>query len=436
MTPTGATPIENDAPGASTAGVWRNRIVGSGEEAPDQLVANPRNWRTHPGEQRDALRGSLSTVGWVQQVLVNQRTGHVVDGHARVEEALSRGEASVPVLYVDLDPDEEALVLATLDPISAMANTDDAKLADLLDGITVDDGGLATLLNALGGSTRKEGLTDPDDVPPEPDDIGVARGDMWALGDHRVICGDATEGSDVGRLLAGTKVDLLWTDPPYGVEYEGKTEERLTIQNDGLGDRGTRTLVADALRHAALRPGGVFYIACPGGPIHLQFLLALEDVSLPLRQTLVWVKDRFVLGHSDYHYRHEPILYGATDGPDEPLDLTAKDHEFVAYGWAPGAAHQRPNSRRLNTVWEIKRPVASRDHPTMKPVELVARAIETSSAPGAAVLDLFAGSGTTVIAAEQTGRRAYAVELDPRYVAVTLRRWEQFTGRSAERIDG
>ena len=129
---------------------WRNRIVGSGEEAPDQLVANPANWRTHPGPQRDALRGSLSEVGWVQQVMVNQRTGFVVDGHARVEEALSRNEPTVPVLYVDLSPDDEAVILATLDPIGAMATRDDARLQELLDGLVVDDAGLAALLSGLG----------------------------------------------------------------------------------------------------------------------------------------------------------------------------------------------------------------------------------------------------------------------------------------------
>jgi ParB-like chromosome segregation protein Spo0J len=134
---------------AQTA-AWRNRIVGAGEEAPDQLVANPANWRTHPAGQRDALRGSLTEVGWVQQVMVNRRTGFVVDGHARVEEALSRHEPAVPVLYVDLSPEEEALVLATLDPIGAMATRDDARLQELLSGLVVDDAGLVALLQAQG----------------------------------------------------------------------------------------------------------------------------------------------------------------------------------------------------------------------------------------------------------------------------------------------
>src|ERR1035437_165529 len=157
---------------------WRSRIVGSGEEAPDPLVANPLNWRPHPGPQRDALRGSLNEVGWVQQILVNRQSGHVVDGHARVEEALTRGEPTVPVLYVDLDPEEEALVLAPLDPIGAMATADTAKLEELLAGITVDDAGLLALLGELAGNDPKAGLTDPDEVPEPPEEPYVKTGDL------------------------------------------------------------------------------------------------------------------------------------------------------------------------------------------------------------------------------------------------------------------
>jgi len=180
---------------------WRNRIVGSGEEAPDQLVANPANWRTHPGAQRDALRGSLAEVGWVQQVMVNRRTGFVVDGHARIEEALTRNEPTVPVLYVDLSEEEEALVLATLDPIGAMATRDDARLAELLAGISIDDAGLAALLADL--APPKRGLTDPDDVPEPPAEPWVKPGELYRLGEHRLLCGDATSPADVARLLVG-----------------------------------------------------------------------------------------------------------------------------------------------------------------------------------------------------------------------------------------
>lgn len=405
---------------------WRNRIVGSGEAAPAELMPNPANWRQHPREQRRALTGALATVGWVQQALVNKRTGHLVDGHARVEEAIAKGEASVPVLYVDLSEEEEALVLATLDPIAAMATADQEAIGELVGGISVDDDALRRLLGGLAGpEQRVEGLTDPDDVP-ATGAATVRYGDLWQLGDHRLLIGDATCEADVERLTEGRPVELLWTDPPYGIGYVGKTEEHLIIDGDRETPEETRRLVAEACRLAPLKAGAVFYIASPSGAMHLEFMLALREAGLQLRQTLVWVKDRFVLSRSDFHGRHEPVLYG---------DLGEKDHEPIVYGWAPGEPHAFHGGRRLDTVWEIPRPSASRDHPTMKPVELVARALEYSSRRGDRVYDPFVGSGTTVIAAEQLGRRCLALEIDPRYAQVALERWEHFTGREAECLE-
>ncbi len=208
---------------------WRSRIVGSGEEAPDQLLANPANWRIHPKAQQDALAGALDQVSWVQQVLVNQRSGFVVDGHARVALAITRGEPTVPVLYVDLSPEEEALVLATLDPIGAMATRDDEKLQALLAGITVDDAGLLALLGDLRGA--KASLTDPDEVPETPEEPYVKPGDLYVLGDHRILCGDATSADDVARLLDGAAPTLLATDPPYGVSLDPTCEITCTTRS-------------------------------------------------------------------------------------------------------------------------------------------------------------------------------------------------------------
>ena len=259
---------------------WRNRIVGTGDEAPDQLVANPANWRTHPGPQRDALRGSLAEVGWVQQVMVNQRTGFVVDGHARVEEALSRHEPTVPVLYVDLTPEEEAIVLATLDPIGAMAQRDDARLQELLSGLVVDDAGLAALLADLAPQGPKPGLTDPDDVPPLGEESNVHLGDLFALGDHRLMCGDSTKAEDVARLSA-SPADCLWADPPYGVGYVGKTVDALTIDND---DANAAALVRAAFEVALtfVTPRSPFYCAGPAGR-HIMDIPAAIAAAAPAR---------------------------------------------------------------------------------------------------------------------------------------------------------
>ena len=221
----------------------------------------------------------------------------------------------------------------------------------------------------------------------------------------------ATDPAAVARLVGGDAVDLLWSDPPYSVAYTGKTAAALTIANDDLGIEGTRDLVAAALRLVPLRAGGAFYLASPAGPAHLAFLLALGDAGLAVHQTLIWVKDRFVLGHSDYHYRHEPILYG----------------------WREGT-HTFRGDRTQDSVWEIARPARNDVHPTIKPVELVERAIRNSCAPGDTVSDPFVGSGTTIIAAEKTDRRCLAMEIDPRYAQVAIERWQTFTGARATRL--
>lgn len=405
---------------AVSAPAWRNRIVGSGEEAPDQLVANPANWRTHPGPQRDALRGSLAEVGWVQQIMVNRRTGFVVDGHARVEEALSRHEPAVPVLYVDLSEDEELLVLATLDPLAAMAAQDDAKLDALLAELTVGDPGLQALLDSL-ATVAPQGLTDPDDVPEPPAEPWVRAGDLFALGNHRLLCGDATSAVDVARLLDGGMADLMWTDPPYGVDYVGKTSDRLTIENDGAG--GSDVVTVGAFRVAPLAPSARFYVAVPAGPRHTAFHDAVQAVGWRLHQELVWAKGSIVLGHSDYHYAHEPILYGYVPGEGRP-----------GRGKHEGTRWYGDHSQ--SSVLEYPKPAANRSHPTQKPVGLVEQCLRNSSGPGDAIYDPFAGSGTTVIAAEQLGRRCYAIEIEARYVQVAIERWQAFTGQKAERIDG
>jgi hypothetical protein len=202
---------------------WRNRIVGHDDVPPDQLVANPANWRTHPREQQQALAGALSEVGWVANVLVNRTTGHVVDGHLPVELAISRGEPTVPVTYVELSEDEERLVLASLDPLAAMATAEKEALADLLAGIETEDAALARMLAELADHHGiRRALGDPDVTPPVPDeaDVYVQPGDLWVLGDHRLLCGDATDQAAVNRLLGGAQPALLATDPPYGVSLD------------------------------------------------------------------------------------------------------------------------------------------------------------------------------------------------------------------------
>jgi DNA modification methylase len=421
---------------------WRSRIVGSGEEAPDQLLANPANWRVHPKAQQDALAGALDQVGWVQQILVNQRSGFVVDGHARVALALTRGEPTVPVLYVDLDPDEEALVLATLDPIGAMAGRDDEKLRDLLAGITVDDAGLLALLGDLAGNDPKAGLTDPDDVPETPEEPYVKLGELYVLGDHRLLCGDATSADDVARLLGGAEPRLLVTDPPYGVELNmewrdgvynalGPAEPsymRATTTADGgahgrtKGHRNT-TVSGDtradwAAAYALVPSLEVAYVWHASAHV-VEVIRGLEEIGFELRQQIVWVKTIAAMSRSAYNWQHEPCLYAVRKG---------KTAEWIG-------------DTRQTTVWEHPSPKMigggsteeKFDHPTQKPAECMGRPIRNHRGD---VYEPFSGSGTTIIAAEQLGRRCYAMEIEPKYVQVALERWQAFTGKTAERLDG
>lgn len=413
-------------PGAH-AESWRSRIVESGAAPPDQLLANPANWRIHPKPQQRAVAGALEQVGWVAQVLVNRRTGHVVDGHLRVELALSRGEPSVPVLYVDLSEEEERLVLATLDPLAAMAGAEATQLESLLAGLMVDDEGLREMLQDLarqhGHYTVRPGLTDPDAVPAVPQDPYVQAGDLWQLGGHRLLCGDATDASAVARLLGGAEPALMVTDPPYGVDYDPAWRNEIA---DGRGVVRSRRLGrvrnddrADWTDAWHLSPAKVIYVW--HGGLHAGVVSSsLERAGFEIRSQLIWVKPKMVFGRGSYHWHHEPCWYAVRHG--------------AGADWA--------GDRKQTTVWEMdhldhKSTATSDDpwaeHATQKPVEAMERPIRNHRGD---VYDPFVGSGTTLIAGERLGRACYAMEIDPRYVQVAIERWQAYTGRTAERIDG
>jgi len=427
-------------PTSAAPAPFRNRIVGSGVEAPDQLLANPKNFRIHPKEQQAALEGVLDIVGWVQEVVVNRTTGHILDGHLRVALALRREEATIPVKYVELSAAEESLILASIDPIAAMAVTDQKLLDALVGEITTDDARVEALLATL-VDRRGETALDPeqlDDAPPLPAEPTARRGDLYRLGAHLLLCGDATELADWDRLMVAAgleRADLLITDPPYDVAYVGKTADQLTIQNDALGFEGTLALLRASLGFALarLREGGGLYVFAPHGPQFLPFAIVGAEQGW-WRQTILWVKDAFALGRSDYHYKHEAILEGVTAADLTDAEVTPREVESIGYGWAPGAKHAWHGDRKQSTAWECPRPKRSSEHPTMKPVALLERALRNSSPRGGTVLDPFAGSGSTLIAAESTGRRCLAIELDPRYIDVTLERFERITGQVPAQI--
>lgn len=237
--------------------------------------------------------------------------------------------------------------------------------------------------------------------------------DIFQLGEHRLMCGDSTQRVSVQTLMGGVLADMCFTDPPYGVSYVGKTKDALTIDNDSMTEEGTAELwlAAYSEMREVLKDGGIVYATVPPGPLHLLFAQVMKDYD-DLRQIMVWVKDRFVMGRSDYHYRHEPILYG----------------------WKSTGAHDFQGGRDKDTVWEIPRPSANRKHPTMKPIALIEKAIKEGCPMPGVIYDPFGGSGSTLIACEQTKRKCYMMEIDPKYCTVILDRWEKLTGQTAIKL--
>jgi len=407
----------NDHAGArATERGIRDRIVELVRVRSGDLVPNPANWRRHPDHQRAALRALLGQIGYADALLA-RRDGErlvLIDGHLR------RGldpEQVVPVLVLDLDEREADLLLATLDPLASLATPEPEALACLLERVQTSSAAVADLLASLarGAGLPLIGLhKDPDHVPEAPESR-TRPGDLWVLGKHRLLCSDATVPESLARLMGRERADVLWTDPPYGVDYVGKTARALTI----AGDRkeSLRELLEGAFGAAGevLAPGAAIYVCHPAGPLQLEFLSAFVGQGWQLRQTLVWVKDQMVLGHADYHYRHEPIAFGYAPGPGR--------RGRGGRGWY-GANDQ-------DTVLEVPRPSASREHPTMKPVELIRRCLANSSPPDGVVLDPFSGSGSTLVACELLGLKGRGVELDPRYCDVIIRRYEELTGQEA-----
>ena len=258
-------------------------------------------------------------------------------------------------------------------------------------------------------------LVEEDELPEPPEEPISKPGDIWLLGEHRVMCGDSTSIDDVEKLMGGLEADLYLTDPPYNVDYVGKTKDALKIQNDVMDDSPFRQFISDAFTAAdsVLRKGAVFYIWHAGTEAY-NFIGGVRDCNWLLKEILVWVKNVMVMGRQDYQWQHEPCLYG----------------------WKDGASHYWASDRKQTTVLNFDKPARNGEHPTMKPVELFDYLIKNSSRPGDVVLDSFGGSGTTIIACEQNNRKGYCMELDPRYVDVIVKRWENLTGKKAELLNG
>lgn len=408
----------------------RDRIVELRRVPGNQLAPNPKNWRTHPEAQMNAIRGVLAEVGFAGAHLARvlpDGSLQLIDGHARAEIV---GDAVVPVLVTDLTEAEADMVLATFDPISAMATSNAAKLDELLRGV---DTGNEALQEMLADLTKDAGLYETpaeiaeDEVPEPPAEPITKPGDLWILGEHRLLCGDSTKAEDVRRLMAGAKASCVFTDPPYGVSIGAKNRLLNSVQKAGRNltdivddDLTPEELSAslqsafDLVRTVVMAEDCTVFLTAPQGGELSMMMMMMKASKLPIRHVLIWKKNAptFSMGRLDYDYAHEPIL------------LT----------W--GKRHKRPmRGKHKTSVWEIDKPRKSAEHPTMKPVELYANAYLNNSDEGDNVYEPYSGSGTAIIASEQVGRRCFATEISPSYVDVAVKRWEYLTGKKAVLAD-
>lgn len=386
----------------------------------DELIPYINNARTHSDEQVLQVASSIKEFGFLNPVIISNDNG-ILAGHCRVLAAKKLGLANVPCILEShlIETQKKAYILAD-NKLAENSGWDDNLVKLELKALSDADFDLDIIgfdLSEIDLEDTQNTNIDETEVPEPPVRSVTKTGDLWFLGEHRLMCGDSTSFEDTDKLLDGEagKVDLYITDPPYNVNYQGRTDDALTIQNDSMDDDSFRRFLTDAFSVAdsVLKPGGVFYIwhASLEG---YNFFGACRDVQWVVRQCLIWVKNRLVFGRQDYQWRHEPCLYG----------------------WKSGEGHNWYSDRSQTTILEFDKPSRNGEHPTMKPVELFQYQIENSSKKGDIVFDAFGGSGTTLIACEQIKRKERLMELDPKYCDVIIKRWQNLTGKEAVRDDG
>jgi DNA modification methylase len=362
-----------------------------------------KNAKKHPAKQIKQVAASIREFGFNQPIVLDKNNVIIV-GHGRFEAAKLLKLEDVPTLTVDLS--EEKANAYRLADNKLNESEWDMKLAiEELKGMSEE------MLDLTGFD--KDLIIEPnakdDECPEPPKEPQSQLGDIYELGGHRILCGDSTKLEDIERLMTGIKADAVVTDPPYNVDYEGATKDKLKIENDKKDDGEFKQFLIDAFAGmiAYLKPGGVFYIWHADSEGY-NFRAACHEVGMKIRQCLIWNKNVAVMGRQDYHWKHEPCLYG----------------------WKDGSAHLWNSDRKQNTILNFDRPQRNGEHPTMKPVELLAYLITNNTKGEDIILDTFIGSGSTLIAAEKTGRYCYGIELDPKYVDVIVERYCDYTGHN------
>lgn len=402
-----------------------------------ELQLDPNNARKHSTRNLEAISESLVKFGQRKPLVVHR--GVVIAGNGTLEAARLIGWTEIQIAEVPDDWDKEtAKAYALADNRSAeLAEWDEATLAKQL--LELDANGWD--IEALGFQQREVERPEPvdvDDVPDVPDEPKSKLGNIYKLGEHMVVCGDSTDAATLAKALDGEKADLIFTDPPYNVAYQGGTKDKLTIQNDAMSEAQFENFLLNAYQamYANIKEGGAIYV-CHADSSGFTFRKTFVEAGFMLKQCLIWVKDNFVLGRQDYNWQHEPILYGWKPGAahnwygpfsDSTVLDYAKDIEKMK---KEELLEVFKKAASVTTVIREDRPRKNAEHPTMKPINLVSRLVANSAKRGQRVLDPFGGSGSTLIAAENLGMKAAIVELDPKYVDVIVARWENLTGQTA-----
>ena len=396
------------------------------EIAIEKIKAYGKNPRKND-QAVDAVANSIKEFGWKQPLVVDPKTMEIVVGHTRWKAAKKLGMKTVPCIMADDLTEEQIKAYRLADnKTNELAEWDFDLLGEELDGILDLD--MTDFGFDFSEQEAEKEVTE--DIPPEVDEENepiCKLGDIWQLGDHRLLCGDSTVKETVERLMNGDKADMVFTDPPYNVDYSSKNvflneaDKGNCIQKDIEGDFGyTDEECGEKLWKPAfqnMRDNAKdccsIYVTMPQGGAHMMMMMMIAAAGWQVKHELIWVKNNHVLGRTDYFYKHEPILFG-----------WAKTHKFYGKG------------EFNKSVWEIDKPSKSDLHPTMKPIRLIANALQNSSKENDLIIDFFGGSGSTLIACEQLGRKCYMMEIDPKYCDVIVKRWENLTGRKAVRING
>lgn len=411
--------------------LFRDRIKELRRVKSSELIADEANWRKHPARQELAMRSVLQEIGYADALIARETDDgklKLIDGHLRKSVT---PDQEVPVLILDVNEDEARQIMLTLDPITGMATPDKAKLRAVMDRVSCSDDGMKDLISRIAKENRvdvpewlkKKVAADQDDVPDPATDaktVDIVHGDILVMDGHRLMCGDSTNAEDISRLMNGEKASLLSTDPPYLVDYTG---DRPNDSGKDWSENYREVDIPDAdkffdavFRNAlpVINPNTAIY--CWHAHKRTGNIQRIWDgLEIVDHQQIIWVKPTPVFGRVYWHFRHEPCMMG----------------------WAKGSKPDHNGSHDHDSVWEIdwegKSRIIGNEHPTQKPVEIFRRPMEKHTQPGDICLEPFSGSGSQLVAAEQLGRRCYAMEISPVFVDVAVRRWERLTGKTAVR---